>query len=161
MNCPNCGAAMTLDPGRTHFRCGYCETVHVPETDESGLIELGADHGLSCPRCKVRLKKGALDGGSVASCARCRGILFPADHFAGVVARRRAARSDSDVLPAPFDREELRRSTSCPRCGRRMDTHPYGGGGAAVIDSCPRCALVWLDAGELAVLARHAPRRPD
>jgi Zn-finger nucleic acid-binding protein len=40
-----------------------------------------------------------------------------------------------------------------------MDAHPYGAGGTAVIDSCHRCHLVWLDLGELAVLEQHAPRR--
>jgi Zn-finger nucleic acid-binding protein len=41
-----------------------------------------------------------------------------------------------------------------------MDTHPYGGGGNAVIDSCFVCRLVWLDAGELTVLERYVPPRP-
>jgi Zn-finger nucleic acid-binding protein len=39
-----------------------------------------------------------------------------------------------------------------------MHTHPYAGGGNIVIDNCPRCALNWLDVGELEQVAR-APER--
>ena len=44
------------------------------------------------------------------------------------------------------------------RCHKPMDTHPYYGGGNAVIDTCPRCQLVWLDAGELTVLGQYQSR---
>ena len=39
-----------------------------------------------------------------------------------------------------------------------MDTHPYYGPGNVVIDSCARCAVVWLDYHELAMI-RDAPGR--
>jgi Zn-finger nucleic acid-binding protein len=38
-----------------------------------------------------------------------------------------------------------------------MDAHPYFGGGNAVVDTCERCGLVWLDAGELAIIERYVP----
>ncbi|MCE9533959.1 MAG: hypothetical protein K8T89_22980 [Planctomycetes bacterium] len=40
-----------------------------------------------------------------------------------------------------------------------MDTHPYGGGGSVVVDTCVCCELIWLDAGEIDVLARYRPRQ--
>jgi Zn-finger nucleic acid-binding protein len=40
-----------------------------------------------------------------------------------------------------------------------MDVHPYYGPGSQVIDSCPHCRLVWLDAGELAAIERAPGRR--
>ena len=39
-----------------------------------------------------------------------------------------------------------------------MDTHPYHAGGNAVIDTCDRCRLVWLDAGELTVIGSYQSR---
>jgi Zn-finger nucleic acid-binding protein len=39
-----------------------------------------------------------------------------------------------------------------------MDVHPYYGPGNAVIDTCGRCALIWLDHGELKVIVT-APER--
>jgi hypothetical protein len=38
-----------------------------------------------------------------------------------------------------------------------MDTHPYSGGGNAVVDTCEECGLIWLDAGELAIIERFIP----
>jgi hypothetical protein len=32
-----------------------------------------------------------------------------------------------------------------------MDTHVYGGPGNVVVDNCPRCAVKWLDHGELKI----------
>jgi Zn-finger nucleic acid-binding protein len=41
-----------------------------------------------------------------------------------------------------------------------METHPYGGGGNAVVDTCPRCDTIWLDAEELTVISRYVPHVP-
>jgi hypothetical protein len=40
-----------------------------------------------------------------------------------------------------------------------MEAHPYFGGGNAVVDTCDRCNLIWLDAGELAVIERYVPHQ--
>jgi hypothetical protein len=39
-----------------------------------------------------------------------------------------------------------------------MDTHPYYGPGSFVIDSCVPCDVVWLDYGEIELVA-NAPGR--
>ena len=159
MNCPNCGAAMEPVGNRGHLRCDYCLSVHVPAESQDGVVELDRDHRLSCPGFSVKLKAGTAEGKSVAYCPRCRGVLTTSESFATIVARRRLKRPAEHAAAQPFDPSELSRTTRCPACRGRMDTHPYGGGGAAVIDSCHRCHLVWLDAGELTVLARFVPRR--
>jgi hypothetical protein len=41
-----------------------------------------------------------------------------------------------------------------------METHAYGGGGNAVVDTCSRCDFIWLDAGELAIIGRYVPHVP-
>jgi len=38
---------------------------------------------------------------------------------------------------------------NCVNCGARMLTDWYYGPSNIVIDTCPACDLVWLDAGEL------------
>ena len=43
----------------------------------------------------------------------------------------------------------------CPRCGGILAHRPYRG---VSLDSCPRCHGVWLDAGELAMLAHESER---
>ncbi len=160
MNCRNCGAAMEFVAARNHFRCAYCETIHVPEPLDEGVVVTDQEHRLSCTRCAVRVMKGSIEGKPVAYCTTCRGFLTTSEHFAVIVRMRRARRPPGAVEVEPLDTRELRKVTRCPRCARPMQTHPYGGGGTAVIDSCMRCHLVWLDSGELTALERFTPPRP-
>ena len=70
------------------------------------------------------------------------------------------ARRDAEWLKeqrAKLDAERATRSAEmkCPRCGATLGHRPYKG---VSLDSCPSCHGVWLDAGELAMLA-HEPER--
>jgi Zn-finger nucleic acid-binding protein len=159
MNCPNCGAALELLDNRDVLTCPYCLTTRFPEVPDDGLVPLEEDDRFDCPRCVVRLKIGAVEGRRVGYCPDCRGFLTTARNFSLVLERRRAKAKAADPKPLTFDPAELTRRTACPRCRSRMDTHPYGGGGNAVIDSCLSCRLVWLDAGELTVLERFVPSK--
>ena len=159
MNCPNCGAALEFLPGRTHLRCPHCTSLVFPEPIGDGVVVLDEAHPHDCPACRKPLATAALDGERVGYCADCRGILFSSEQFARAVARRRDAQPARDRVIEPIDPRDLRRVLRCARCGRRMDTHAYGGGGNAVIDTCGHCRLVWLDAGELSVLGSYVPVR--
>jgi Zn-finger nucleic acid-binding protein len=159
MNCPNCGAALEPLPNRSHFRCDYCKSLHFPEPEGEGVILLDKDHPLACPCCDRSLAAAVLDGDTVGHCQDCRGILLSSDHFARVVARRRETSGLQHKVVEPIDPKEFRRVTKCPKCRKRLDTHTYGGGGNTVIDSCYRCRLVWLDAGELTALGQ-VPVKP-
>jgi Zn-finger nucleic acid-binding protein len=160
MNCPNCGAGLETVPNRNHLRCTHCQTVHFPETTGEGIVLLDRQHECDCPCCDGPLAVAALDGENVGYCTDCRGLLLSSEHFALVVARLREVNPVKHGPVEPIDPAEFRRITHCPQCGVRMDTHTYGGGGNAVIDSCTRCQLVWLDAGELTILERFPVRVP-
>jgi Zn-finger nucleic acid-binding protein len=160
MNCPNCGAALQVVPNRTHLSCPYCQSLHFPEPIAEGVVPLDEDHPFQCPCCERPLAAAALDGDAVGYCTACRGILLSSDHFAQVIASRREVNGRRHRRVEPIDPTEFRRISRCPRCGRRTDTHTYGGGGNAVIDSCHRCHLVWLDAGELTVLEQFPAKAP-
>jgi Zn-finger nucleic acid-binding protein len=160
MNCPNCGAGLRTVPNRSHLRCSHCDSIHFPEPVGEGIVPLIEEYPFDCPCCDRPLAAAALDGGTVGYCPDCRGLLVSNDHLARVVARRREAHAVRHRAVEPIDPHELRRAIRCPRCRRRTDTHPYGGGGPAVIDSCVRCRLVWLDAGELTVLQQFPARPP-
>lgn len=158
MNCPNCAAALDLIPGRTQLRCPYCTSLVFPEPLADGIVVLNQDHELRCPVCVKTLHNAAIDGLSVGYCVDCRGILLANDQLAAIVNRRREEGPTSSFRE-PIDPRELRRKIQCPQCGRRAEAHPYGAGGNAIIDSCERCHLVWLDAGELTMLGKFAPSR--
>ncbi len=157
MNCPACGAAMRLIESRRHFRCEHCGTYHFPEETGDGVAVLGEPGGGDCPLCRKHLVLALLEGERAYYCDQCRGYLTGVAAFGRIVTSRRATHGPNERRAEPFDSSELRRAVNCPNCDRRMETHPYGGGGNAVVDSCGRCGLIWLDAGELAIIERFIP----
>ena len=164
MNCPSCGAPLHLDDGSTSAECTYCRTVYVPEKNVDGVRVFNQPGDLLCPLCRVPLMHATIARQRILYCTRCRGSLIPMPVFVVLIAVLRQQVGEAAEIAPPPDPHELDRVTLCPQCGRRMDTHYYGGGGNVVIDDCSHCELNWLDAGELMAIA-HAPdhsldRRP-
>jgi Zn-finger nucleic acid-binding protein len=157
MNCPNCGAALVPAGNRNYFLCTHCGGYHFPEDVGDGVRLVGESVGANCPVCRLPLLSALIDGETVCYCDHCRGFLAPTPIFAQIVSKRRALHSPHEQRPGPFDPAELKRALKCPNCHLRMDTHPYFGGGNAVVDTCERCGLIWLDAGELAIIERYVP----
>lgn len=75
-----------------------------------------------------------------------------------VLTYRRHENTYREEHPQPVAQLELQRQIDCPLCYLTMDVHSYYGPGNAVIDSCFRCGVLWLDQGEVKVL-EHAPAR--
>jgi Zn-finger nucleic acid-binding protein len=89
------------------------------------------------------------DREAIEICERCKGILMARQAFAETLTARRRAAQTPSVTPRPTDRAELQRRIACPDCGAPMVTDWYYGPGNIVIDTCPACDVIWLDAGEL------------
>jgi Zn-finger nucleic acid-binding protein len=143
---------------RNHFHCRHCGNYHFPAETGDGVSPTDEPTGLSCPVCvRLPLQVAFVEGEPVCYCDHCRGFLMKAVAFAEVVTKRRRRHGPQEQRPDPFDHAELGRPLSCPSCRERMDTHPYFGGGNAVVDTCEPCGLIWLDAGELAVIERYIP----
>lgn len=155
MNCANCGGAMKPVGNRSYFRCPYCETFHFPDTTGDGVAEVQGDTPHLCPICEVSLVNAAIDGHPVGYCRTCRGFLATNTVFGQAVQHKRANPRAEPPVPVSFDSAELNRRVNCPGCRKPMDTHPYHAGGNAVLDTCSRCRLVWLDAGELTVIGSY------
>ena len=158
MNCANCGGGMRPVGNRPYFRCPYCETFHFPQELADGVAVVGGEAKHACPVCEQTLTHAAVDGHAVEYCGACRGFLAPNATFSKIVQLKRARHGSAPPAAIPFDRDELKRRVKCPGCRKPMDTHPYHAGGNAVIDTCPRCWLVWLDAGEITVLGSYPAR---
>lgn len=150
MNCHNCGAVMELSEARRCFICHHCGTLRFPEPVAEDIRVLGAPAGAPlCPTCNKPLAFATIAERSGHFCEQCRGLLLSREVFVALVQTKRAWASSVPRQPLPLDKRELERETACPGCGRRMETHPYYGPGAVVIDTCPRCDLIWLDTGEM------------
>ena len=161
MNCENCGGLTAPDATGLVLRCRFCESIRfIGEGDgPDGLVLLGPESEVACPVGCGALTGASLDGRPVAGCPDCRGVLIRADQFGPLVAERRRRWAGPDARPRPVDPASLHRAAHCPGCGYRMETHPYYGPGNAVVDSCGRCGIVWLDAGEVAAIERSPGRR--
>ncbi len=161
MNCPDCGAAMEPATTITSFHCTGCGSVHFPGGNADGIAVVGEPGGVLCPVCRVPLVSARIEGELVCYCGQCRGFLADTERFGIIVGKRRALHGPNEKRIEPFDPADLQRTIRCPNCEQRMDTHPYFGGGNVVVDTCEGCGLVWLDAGELAVIERYIPHVPQ
>jgi Zn-finger nucleic acid-binding protein len=154
MDCPNCGASMLLDKATDSWSCSYCKTAYYSERNEDWVRVVSQTSDLACPICAVPLAQAEIGENKLFYCTRCRGSLIPVEAFVFLLEDLRAKQGGEWVISRPADPQELRRSIRCPRCGRQMDTHFYGGPGNVVIDDCAACELNWLDKGELARIVR-------
>jgi len=135
--------------------------MHFPEKIGDGVAVVGEPVGAICPLCRVPLVSALIEGETVCYCGHCRGFLAETDTFGVIVTKRRALHGSHEHRTEPFDPVELKRVLTCPNCQQCMDTHPYFGGGNAVVDTCEGCGLIWLDAGELATIECYVPHVPQ
>ena len=144
---------MRLATGNTSLRCDYCKLVVAVQADETGVQFLDEAPELTCPTCAAALWKSVLAAMEVHACKTDRGLLVPMGDFAALIDRMRGLHEEREY-PGPVDAAELQRKVMCPRCHERMDTHYYFGGGHAVMSTCERCELHWLDGGMLLRIVR-------
>jgi Zn-finger nucleic acid-binding protein len=161
MQCPQCGAALRLEDDKDYLVCDFCHSFHFPEPDDAGVRALGVTVSDECPVCQVPLEHAAVDGLRILYCGRCRGMLIPMPVFVALVGDLRAKAGGGSALAHRINPRDLTRRIRCPHCGQTMDTHPYGGPGNIVIDSCSACRLDWLDYGELQRIVRAPESRYD
>jgi Zn-finger nucleic acid-binding protein len=158
---------MALLETRPCWQCGHCGTLIAPESAAlDGVRVLGGPQdgrARACPVCAQPMLAAVMDDRyRIEMCAQCKGTLMPRETFAETVVGRRREATTAATSPPPANRRELQRRVACPSCEGRMLTDWYYGPGNIVIDSCPACDLVWLDAGELqrVVDAPGGDRRP-
>lgn len=151
MNCPHCGAPLSLFRERDYYYCEHCQSYHFPHQDLNGLRVLGENpEGLNCPHCQISLNLITFaDFFRGYQCKKCRGLLFNRTTFREAIDFNR---SQAKTPPEPFsdfDPAELDRVSYCLGCQAKMETFRYNGPGNIVIDTCHSCDLIWLDFGEL------------
>jgi Zn-finger nucleic acid-binding protein len=161
VNCPACGAPITLKPDTAGFSCGYCHAVFFPGEEDDGVKVSGEPipSDLSCPLCSLPLVHATIAEAPLLRCESCRGLLLPMNVLPGLIETLRQG-LDNPKVQTPPDHGDLKRTIQCPKCHRRMDTHLYAGPGNVILDSCGDCFLLWLDRGELTRIA-HAPDESD
>lgn len=113
---------------------------------------------MNCPQCpdksleqrrvpyKDRSKPGSDATAEMALdlCAACGGIWFDKDELD----RYLDAKSACVSAPAGAKPAAPAGTLKCPRCALDMAKGPAPGNPKVVVDSCPKCAGLWLEAGE-------------
>jgi len=153
MNCPSCGAPLKLVPGNTSLRCDHCKAMVTVAADDTGVQFLDEVQDLNCPACAAELWHAVLATVELDACKKCHGLLVPMGWFEPLVEKMHVLHTEREI-PGPADEGELDRKVMCPRCHQRMDTHYYYGGGHAVMSTCERDELHWLDGGMLMRIVR-------
>ena len=143
---------MRLDAGNQSLNCEFCGTVRIPNPNRDG-VRVGPAVTESCSFCDVPLHEAELGQQFVLYCDRCGGVLVAMSSFPPLIAALREGCETSATVPRPIDWDALRRTVQCPKCSAAMNTHPYGGPGAIVIDTCEHCMVNWLDRGEISRVA--------
>ena len=139
---------MALHATRPCWTCSHCNSIVCPEPAADGMRVTG-DSGHQCPVCAIAMTRATIDDRDPCEvCDRCKGILIARQAFAERLTARRRAATTPSVTPPRVDRGELQRHITCPNCAGKMLTDWYYGPGNIIIDTCPPCDLVWLDAGE-------------
>jgi Zn-finger nucleic acid-binding protein len=162
MNCDNCAAPLWAMRQGKSFLCTYCGSHQVLQhlhLGADGVVDLHQFSEHDCPACGQRLHSALMDESAVEYCPACHGVLLAGDLFAHVVENRRREYRGAEERPAPIEPEQFDIRRDCPGCRQRMETHPYYGPGNTLIDSCYRCDLIWLDAGEPVALVKAPGRR--
>ena len=98
-----------------------------------------------CPKCNGPLTQSRTEFGAMFGCAKCGGIMATMAVLRRIVEHKALA----SMWQAAVQADE-RGDRPCPTCRQGMvqtpasETHD-----APVIDLCPHCQVVWLDATEL------------
>jgi Zn-finger nucleic acid-binding protein len=143
---------MTVDRGRGLLVCSHCGSQQEPPTALKHL-ELFDEASSLCPVCSTPLSNGRLEGHSLLCCANCFGMLIDMNRFTTIVEAIRVHEDRVIRTVLPRKQHPGDRLLNCPTCRQTMMSHVYGGPGNVVIDTCERCLVNWLDAGELRRIA--------
>lgn len=160
MNCPSCGAPLRIADDNSTLRCDYCHSVIMAQADETGVAFVDEAAELTCPNCADSLWSAMLAHLRLHACKQCHGLLAPMGEFEALIEGMRAEHPDTQI-PAQPETDDLQRKVACPKCHQRMETHFYYGGGHAVMSSCERCELHWIEGGMLMQIVRAPHETPD
>ena len=159
MTCEHCGAALRADRNLGIFICDYCQSTFAPPAGDEGVLAIG-QVSEKCPVCHAELWDGSLETYSVLLCRGCGGLLVRMDDLMPLVEALRGRRDAPVRAGRMRSSEDLERHLACPKCGRAMESYPYGGAGNVNVDGCERCSVVWFDRGELRRIASAADYTP-
>ncbi|MBL1142760.1 MAG: zf-TFIIB domain-containing protein [Proteobacteria bacterium] len=109
--------------------------------------------GKTCPRDKHKLDDGDFHSVSAMHCPECDGVLIKQMSLMKLLTEMskelfQDISFESDIDPI----EDKGANVNCPGCYSIMDNYGYMGSNDVMIDCCGSCAVLWIDANELATM---------
>lgn len=118
---------------------------------------------MKCPKCpggtlaavEVRARDRSRPGADalvpvhLEQCSTCGGVWFDADELHRCLDGGVAPLEHPELHPEIKAAHDAARSR-CPRCAAVLEPGPVPGSPDLTADSCPKCAGLWLDGGEMA-----------
>jgi len=109
---------------------------------------------MKCPACGNELKETKAGDITVNACVGgCGGVWFDRFEIGKVdLPSESAGEALLHIARNPAIKVDPSQRRKCPRCGMIMMQHFFDVKRLVTVDECPKCAGVWLDAGELATI---------
>lgn len=104
---------------------------------------------MTCPNCKLELKKIIFHNIEIDYCPQCLGIWFQKDELRQAKDNRDKELNwlDVDLWRDQKQLQVAKTEKQCPACGSPLYTVDYGQSGVRV-EVCNRCNGIWLERGE-------------
>ena len=118
---------------------------------------------MKCPACQRELTAIKTKTATVQACqGGCGGLWFPANQLRKVEYAEEA--EGAALLDIPRDESvvvDLSKKRTCTNCNVPMMQHFFSPKRSVTIDECPKCAGIWLDAGELSSIRQEFKSEDD
>jgi len=109
---------------------------------------------MRCPACDRSLTEHTIGEFQVDICSSgCRGIWFDRFELQKVdEAHENLGERLLELASGEVTAQPVNQRYSCPRCAMIMMRHQFQPSVRVEVDTCPKCAGVWLDHGELTAI---------
>lgn len=103
---------------------------------------------MKCPRDGTPLKREIFCGLEIDSCVVCDGTWLDKGELAKISGLEGDTLEGEEAVGNLPDRKEGE-FLVCPKCGEKMKPYFFSRKKVLIVDMCPKCGGVWLDAKEL------------
>ncbi len=108
---------------------------------------------MDCPICHMPLQSESLHGQTVQRCARRHGLWLSHAELGAIVRQT----PPPSVAPKPV---ACSPGVVCPNCGETMAPFNFAHDSGVLINRCASCDAVWLESGQLELIAQYQVGSP-
>lgn len=123
------------------------------------MVSLRKEARMQCPIDQQPLEEICYEGSvQVDRCTQCAGMWLDEGELEAIETTIQhthmveASSIEMEKLAEEFSKHKADAPRNCPRCGKEMARREHGYSSLILIDTCPSCLGVWLDAGEIELL---------